>query len=470
MAKSGSKGETAKYVATIFGALPLLLGATVLTGWYTGNKLLIQVSPTFVPMQYNTALGFLLCGLGLLLALYWRDIGGVVCGWLSAIIGLATLSEYGFQIDIGLDQLFMEHYVTTATSHPGRMAPNTALSFSVVGLALVAVTRDTSAQRKTIAIGILGSIALGLGVIAGSGYVIGMETAYGWGKLTKMAVHTAAGFVLLGIGLLAYAWLRTDRGTLALPRWTPYAIIIVVSTITISLWQALNAIDAIGIAQYLVLGFGIVTAIALGGLLYSVQSLRLVAQKQSQDLISEIAERNKAEQEATSAAALLRDAIENLSEGFAVYDSEDRLVICNDKYKSIYSRVADILVPGTSFEELVDEDLKRSEGEQENAAEIKKRLMDQHRECSGEPVVRQARDGRWIQSTDYRTTDGGLVGIRTDVTEFVEAQDTLNEKMEEMEVFNKVAIGREMRMIELKTEINELFTSAGQDPKYEIVE
>ena len=46
--------------------LAALLGAVVLLGWYTRNEALIQINPAFVPMQYNTALGFLLSGLGLL--------------------------------------------------------------------------------------------------------------------------------------------------------------------------------------------------------------------------------------------------------------------------------------------------------------------------------------------------------------------------------------------------------------------
>ncbi|KKL68166.1 hypothetical protein LCGC14_2127690, partial [marine sediment metagenome] len=48
----------------VSGVLPTALGCLVLFGWYTHSVTLIQVSPYFVPMQYNTALGFLFCGLG----------------------------------------------------------------------------------------------------------------------------------------------------------------------------------------------------------------------------------------------------------------------------------------------------------------------------------------------------------------------------------------------------------------------
>ena len=59
-------------LARFTGFLSLALGAVVLLGWYLHEPALIQVNPAFVPMQYNTALGFALGGLALLgLALSW---------------------------------------------------------------------------------------------------------------------------------------------------------------------------------------------------------------------------------------------------------------------------------------------------------------------------------------------------------------------------------------------------------------
>jgi len=166
----------------------------------------------------------------------------------------------------------------------------------------------------------------------------------------------------------------------------------------------------------------------------------------------------------------LTDAIENITEGFSVYDSEDRLMICNNNYKEIYADVAELLTPGRVFGDLIDEDLRRRNIDPEEGANMKKALLEQHHACTGKPLVRQARDGRWIQSTDYRTSNGGLVGIRTDVTAYKNAESDLHEKKEEMELFNSVAVGRELRMIELKREINDLITQKGETKKYDIIE
>ena len=58
--------------AIVAGGISATLGLLVLVGWYTHTVVLVQVLPAFVPMQYNTALGFLLCGVGLLSLVFSR--------------------------------------------------------------------------------------------------------------------------------------------------------------------------------------------------------------------------------------------------------------------------------------------------------------------------------------------------------------------------------------------------------------
>ena len=71
-------------LAVLAGALSMLLGAIVLVGWYTHNSALIQINAAFVPMQYNTALGFLLSAIALLLLALGRDRGWRASpAWLS---------------------------------------------------------------------------------------------------------------------------------------------------------------------------------------------------------------------------------------------------------------------------------------------------------------------------------------------------------------------------------------------------
>ena len=75
---------------------------------------------------------------------------------------------------------------------------------------------------------------------------------------------------------------------------------------------------------------------------------------------------------------------------------------------------------------------------------------------SGEPVFNQ--NGKLI----------GMVEIAHDITERKQAEDKLISRNKELELFNEVTVGRELKMIELKKEINELYEKSGKKPKYEI--
>ena len=196
-----------KHTIILTGAIVTLLGCMVITGWYTHTISLVQVFPSMVPMQYNTALGFMLSGVGLVFLTLNRPLIGVACLGLVTTIGLVTLTQYLTGLNFGLDQLFMEHYILVKTSHPGRMAPNTALCFLLTGTAFIlrAAYSEQAGWHHSIT-GFIGGAVLILGTIAFVGYMAGAETGYGWGQLTHMAVHTAFGFILLGISILMATW------------------------------------------------------------------------------------------------------------------------------------------------------------------------------------------------------------------------------------------------------------------------
>jgi PAS domain S-box-containing protein len=230
-------------LARLTGFLSLVLGAIVLLGWYLHEPALIQVNPTFVPMQYNTALGFAVGGLALLgLAWYWPRFARIT-SVVVLLIGVLTLIEYIFGADLHIDQLFMEHYIDLKTSNPGRMAPNTALCFSLTGLTVLLTIVFHERPRITAWTATLGALIISLGVTALAGYMIGIEDAYGWGHMTRMAIHTAAGFIILGTGLVAHAWSRSRQLSPAktLPHWMPQVIAITGLTFTFAMWQALSA-------------------------------------------------------------------------------------------------------------------------------------------------------------------------------------------------------------------------------------
>ncbi|EWH08909.1 sensor/response regulator hybrid [Catenovulum agarivorans DS-2] len=231
-----------KKLTSIFGIFTLLLGFIVIIGWYTHNQQLIQVLPHFVPMQYNTALGFLLAGI----ALTWLAHKKIVqpLAIFLCLIGGATLLEYLLGSDFGIDQLLMEHYVTTETSHPGRMAPNTALCFFLTGLAIS--LQRTAHRSKIITIlasFIISTLIVALGLIALSGYTTGLETTYGWGHYTRMAVHTSIGFIALGVGLMLSIF-NQYRADVTTKDWSSAVATVGLVATVIILWQTLVALES----------------------------------------------------------------------------------------------------------------------------------------------------------------------------------------------------------------------------------
>jgi hypothetical protein len=122
-------------------------------------------------MQYNAALSFLLCGLGLLALAWGRVRLEMLCGIVVAALGLLTLYEYLFGLNLGLDQFFMQPFTTIRTSHPGRMAPQMALSFFLTGIVLVVLRQRSLHELVCLILGLVGFMVFGLGIVGCIGYL-----------------------------------------------------------------------------------------------------------------------------------------------------------------------------------------------------------------------------------------------------------------------------------------------------------
>lgn len=135
----------------------------------------------------------------------------------------------------------------------------------------------------------------------------------------------------------------------------------------------------------------------------------------AEDETAEVEARLRAE----AAEARLIDAIESMSEGFALYDAEDRLVLCNSNYRSICANGGVHVVPGIAFEEIIR--INVAHGfvpglQSEDAVEdwIQRRLA-KHRSANSCVTQRWA-DGRYFMVMERRTREGGIASILSDIT------------------------------------------------------
>jgi PAS domain S-box-containing protein len=173
--------------------------------------------------------------------------------------------------------------------------------------------------------------------------------------------------------------------------------------------------------------------------------------------IFDVTERHRIEEELRTrgedlhrAQRRMSDAIESIGDGFILWDADDRLVECNSKYREFFAASADLLVPGVSFEELVRASMERgqySDMGSDPEAWLAERIRRLHEAKTRHVTFEmQLEDGRWLRISDQRTSDGGIVGIRTDITErktaeieLREANESLHQAMDKLAQSEKLA-------------------------------
>jgi len=134
----------------------------------------------------------------------------------------------------------------------------------------------------------------------------------------------------------------------------------------------------------------------------------------------------------------MRAGIEAIPDGFVLFDQDDRMVMCNGRYRELYPRSAHAMVPGTDFETILRAGLDAGDyadavGREEEWLEYR---MVRHRQADG-IVETPLADGRWMRVFERATPDGGRVGLRVDITALKEQQEALRRESERAEAANR---------------------------------
>lgn len=170
-----------------------------------------------------------------------------------------------------------------------------------------------------------------------------------------------------------------------------------------------------------------------GSQFYASISGRLIDYQGEEVIVSstiDLSERKKQEAELRRARETLEDAIEALSEGFVLFDADQRFVMCNQRYREFNSITADLLVPGTSREDFVRAGVERgqyvkgqSSGRTFHYPDASIDLED----LAGGSWEFQQSNGRWFIASNSKTRQGLHVGIRIDITERKKMEEALLE-------------------------------------------
>ena len=161
-------------------------------------------------MQANTALAFVLSGISLWLGSTQtenRQVDRIAkgCAALIVLIGVLTLSEYIFNQDFGIDQLFFTDAQSPESAYPGRMSPFAALNFSLLGVALFLLDR----HQYRWPVQVLSITALLISVLALLGYAYGVSALYQFFPYSSISIYTMLAFSILCVGIL---FARPEQG------------------------------------------------------------------------------------------------------------------------------------------------------------------------------------------------------------------------------------------------------------------
>jgi signal transduction histidine kinase/CheY-like chemotaxis protein/HAMP domain-containing protein len=130
----------------------------------------------------------------------------------------------------------------------------------------------------------------------------------------------------------------------------------------------------------------------------------------------------------------LEAAIETIADGFILYDRDDRLVLCNTRFRGMFPELADLLVEGRPFPEFIRGAVRRSPidlGGRSKTEWLEDRLR-RHEVPDGSFEQRYT-DGRWVRISERRIHDGGAVAVYTDITELKRRQEELQAAKEQAE-------------------------------------
>jgi len=158
------------------------------------------------------------------------------------------------------------------------------------------------------------------------------------------------------------------------------------------------------------------------------------------------------------AEARLRDAVESIGEGISLFDAEDRLVLSNSAHRRWYGKGADLFVPGTRFEDIIRAGIAlghHPDAAGREEAWVAERLH-RHRN-PGEPFEQPIGEGRWERVSERRTSDGGTVGVWTDISGLKLQEETLRRNGEQLRAAEARARAAEQQLLDAIEQLDEAF-------------
>jgi PAS domain S-box-containing protein len=420
------------------------LGLTVLAGWAFHLPVVMRVVPHASSMKPVTAACLILLGLSLCTTgrrPVLRRAGTAGC-LLVVTAGVLTLVEYVGRLGLGLDRLLFPGAVRldlVATSYPGRMAPNTAVAMILLATAQLLVPARPrmaayAAQLFCLCAAILGALGL-------YGYVLEVSAFQRFLGLTGMAVHTAAGVLLLSFGTFFARPTEGPARLLVAPG--PSAMLtraLLGTTILVPFalgWLCLRAQESwrifdprLGTALLVTTNVVIFAGVALG---FGSRARRIESERDHSEIL-------------LGRHAQMQAALDNMPAAVFLKDLDDRYALVNKTFEEQFGRGHPSLIG------LTDQDLFDGATVQ-RMREYSEQALARDATVRFEQIVRQGHEPRTYLAALFALRQGGtgspyaICGVCTDITARKQAELELAATAAALrsELVNRAGIEAELR-------------------------
>jgi len=405
----------------------ILTGAAVLYCWYAGISIIKNFISGTVTMQPNAGLGLVLAGVSLALHLTPKrashsmypiaQMVARVLGLGLLLLGMLTLVQDIFHVDLFIDQGFFPAPAQTHLPHPGRMSPFTALCFILTGAALTLIdyrTRNGDYPAEYCAIAMAGIMSIPL-----IGYLYRGLGLVQFASLSEIAPLTPLLFFILAIGILSARpthplvglWTSDAPGGHLVRRLLPASLLLLLLLNFLTEWGER-------------LGFYGGDKISPLNVLLGSSVLLILFCRVATILDREYGVRLQGEAALSERNALLRAVSDNTSDAIFVRDRGGRIIFANPAMLRMLGKDAAEVIGRISAEIYADADDAK-------AVDASDRYIMTHGHAEVvEETVNFPTGARTFYSTKapWLNDQGdvlGLVGISTDITDRKRAEDAL---------------------------------------------
>ena len=176
----------------------------------------------------------------------------------------------------------------------------------------------------------------------------------------------------------------------------------------------------------------------------------------------DVTDQIEAQERAVTLQQRLSDAIENLAEGVALFDRDDRLVMCNSRFRDLNQPIADLIRPGAFWADLLRAGSQRGQFLNVDPTEAENWVIQQRlqRQRAGRVLDVSFASGQWLRCTDRRTREGGTISVRSDITDLKQREAELARQAAMMSAISYAAT-RLISKADFATAVEELLGRLG---------